>query len=185
MIDSTVQSQIEELSRQLYELKKSIASSASREELEDRELTVFICQVGGDQIALLQSNVNEVVQFARLTPLPEAAPWVLGMLNLRGESLPVIDTLARFTRQPREATAKDFIVICSLGKRRFGLVVQQIRSLAVYAREEVKPTPADLPFAPYLLGTIHRDTQSILLLSLQMLIGTSDVPVVEENDSVH
>jgi purine-binding chemotaxis protein CheW len=180
MIASQVQAEIEDLSRRLYELKKRVAGGASKEEIEDDELTVFNCQVGDDRVALLQSNVDEVVQFARLTPLPEAAPWVLGLLNLRGESLPVVDTLARFTRQRREATAKDFIVICSLGERRFGLVVQQVHDLAAHRREEVAPPPADLPIAPYLLGTIRREAQSILLLSLQMLLSTSDVPVVED-----
>ena len=82
MHDDTERAQIDELSRQLYDLKKSIAGNTSKEELPDHEFTVFDCRVGDDHVGLLQEDVDEVVQFARLTPLPESAPWVLGLLNL-------------------------------------------------------------------------------------------------------
>src|SRR5262245_13046718 len=66
------------------------------------ELALLSCRVAGERAAFPLEDVEEVVAIPALTALPEAEPWVAGLLNLRGRSIPVIDVEARVARRARE-----------------------------------------------------------------------------------
>lgn len=81
-------------------------------------------RVGNENLALPVGQVLEVADLGPLTPVPGAPPSVLGVRNLRGQVLPVID-LATVLGTPRANTAEKVIIAEEAG-RRAGLAIDQV-----------------------------------------------------------
>jgi len=171
-----VTAEIAELRQRLYDLAKQVAAEHVAEEIPEGDLDVVFGRVGPHAAAFLREHVEEVVQMARLTPVPESPPWVAGLLNLRGEILPVIDVWSRCQRHDRQQELTDLIVICRTDGRMVGLVVQEVGIVHSVKRETFRPPPADVPLAPYLLGVLEADGAPALLWSVRRLVATSDLP---------
>jgi chemotaxis signal transduction protein len=138
------------------------------------DITVLLVQVRGIDAAIPLQTVQEVVPFAWLTPIPEAPPWMAGLLDLGGKMLGVLDVSARIANESHSPRAEDFIVICEFAGRSVGLCVSAVTDVVSFPSSAVAPPPRDIPYAPYLLGTISQGTSPILLLSANVLLHGSE-----------
>lgn len=175
--------EIAELKRRLYELERTTSSDEADEPLPlAGEIQAVVCRVAETRVALPLDVVERAVPAAAMAPLPEAPPWVHGLLNLRGRALPVLDVAARIGRRSRTLELDDHIVICRHETQRIGLVVQEVLGVRALALGERTIGPgASVPIAPYVRATL-RDAQGLVLLfSLSRLIATSDIPPLEES----
>jgi len=178
MSTAALRCEIEQMQHQIYELQLRVQRAAGfgLEALPAGELLLLECRAEEQRIALLLDRVEEAVPAAALAPLPESPPWVLGMLNLRGATIPVLDVAARLLRRGRRLELSDLIVVCTLHERRIGLAVQEIHHvLRVLAGSISEPAP-DLPHAPYLLGVCSTGTALLTLISIERLVALSDIP---------
>jgi purine-binding chemotaxis protein CheW len=171
--------EIRRLQSRLYDLQKRIEPDDIEEEMPDGDLTAVITRIGADRAAFFHDSLEEVVPMAALTPIPESPPWIAGMLNLRGKTIPVIDVYARIQRRSREQKISDFIVICSVDSRNVGLVVQEIDDVIPNARGNLEPRPTDVAFAPYVIRLLRHNDASIPVLSIPRLVATSNIPEEE------
>ena len=117
-------------------------------------------RVGGEQYALPVSYVLEVVEIERLTPVPGAPPAVLGVCNLRGQVLPVVDPAPLLGAGGRERATH--VVVTEGAAGRAGLAVAAV--LDVAALPEPKPATD-----PHLAGAALVEGD---------LVGVLDVPSV-------
>lgn len=173
---SSVLAEIQHLEAQLAELRSRVEGTVERERLPDGLLPILAFRVGAERAALLQTFVSEVVLMCRLTPLPEAPPWVPGLLNCRGQVIPVVDTLARLARTARRPELSDLIVVCDVQDRRVGFVVQEILGVETVPSGSLQAPSAGIAHAPYLCGLLQSGGQTTLLLSAAALLATSAVP---------
>ncbi|MDC0742979.1 chemotaxis protein CheW [Polyangium mundeleinium] len=174
--------EIAELKRRLYELERSTSAHEVDEPLPlAGEIQAVVCRVEETRVALPLDVVERAVPAAAMAPLPEAPPWVHGLLNLRGRALPVLDVAARIERRGRALDLDDQIVICRHAEQRIGLVVQEVLGVSVLALAERTNAPgASLPIAPYVRATLRDAKGLVLLFSLSRLIATSDIPPLDE-----
>lgn len=167
--------EVKRLRQRLYEIERLLAPS-TRETIAPGQLTVLITRVGQERFALQHHSIDEIVPMARLTRAPDMDPWNVGLLNLRGKMIPVIDILARFQKKSRRLDLSDFIVICQTNGRPVGLVVQEVIGIQTIKSEEVHPPPKDVPFAPHLIGALEIGSWPALLLSVKHFVETLNLP---------
>lgn len=176
-----------ELRQRLYELERQLAASASRgtDSLPPGErVELLLCELGSRRIALVLRDVIEVVSVAATVALPEAPPWMVGMLDLRGEVLPVFDVEARLTRKSRPVMLSDQIVVCSDGVRRAGLLLGSVRDVRRVDAAAVRREVTDVPHGPYLLGMLADDAGPVLVLSVHRLLDASEIVLGEQSSEV-
>lgn len=138
---------------------------------------VLPCRVGDEQIGVALERVREVAPIARLTALPESPPWVLGLLNLRGSSIPVLDLAARLRRERREPALSELILVVESRGRRVGVVVGAVEPARGIEPSAIDPDVGALPLGPYLAGTVaDPETGHLLLFDLDTLFELSDLP---------
>ncbi|RJS21715.1 chemotaxis protein CheW [Corallococcus sp. H22C18031201] len=115
-----------------------------------REVLVFI--LDGQRCGVPTEDVREIVRAASLTALPRAPDVVEGLLDLRGEVLPVLDLRRRFRRPARALSPQDhFIVVCT-GPRRFVMRVDRAEGFHALAPGEWDVSPQSLPGVGYVAG---------------------------------
>nr|WP_298723206.1 chemotaxis protein CheW [uncultured Steroidobacter sp.] len=93
-------------------------------------------------------RVREIRGWTPVTAVPETPPHVLGVLNLRGVIVPVIDLRTRLGLHAAAGTATTVIVVVTVvgtqGRRDFGLVVDAVSDVSHLSQSDVQPTPSGI-----------------------------------------
>jgi purine-binding chemotaxis protein CheW len=105
---------------------------------EPEGLRYLVTEVAGQRIAWELALVREIVPTRAVTRLPGAPAWVLGLLNLRGTVLTVIDLAVRLSLPPG---AGESVVVVTVEGRSLGVRVDRVRSVAS-AEARVEPVDA-------------------------------------------
>lgn len=98
-------------------------------------------RVAGQDFCIDVQFVREVRAWTHVTRVPNARPYVRGVLNMRGTVLPVIDLAARLGLADVDLKAKPAIVIARVEGRLVGLLVERVSDLFQVPRSELKNTP--------------------------------------------
>src|SRR5262245_22125731 len=91
-------------------------------------------------------RVKEIRGWSPVTRIPQSPASVLGVLNLRGAIVPIIDLRVRFAMQSVEFNAVTVVIVLSLrtadGQRECGIVVDSVRDVVDIANDSIRPAPA-------------------------------------------
>jgi len=96
------------------------------EETDVSEVAVF--KVGDEEYAFDIEEVQEIIRYDTITPVPEAPGFMEGILNLRGSVIPVISLPDRLGFG-YEVTDKTKIVVCSVGNEKIGFIVDDVNEI--------------------------------------------------------
>lgn len=120
--------------------------------------------------------VQEIVGAMTVTPLPDAPPHVLGVVNLRGAVIPVVDMGARLGLRGTDRTER-VIVVVSIGQQRIGLSVDRVCEVAQIDRAmiEVPPTLGGSA-SPLILGLAKSEGRVRVLLHLDHVVSLEATP---------
>lgn len=88
-----------------------------------------VFKVGDAEYVLPAADVVEMESFTRATQVPGAAPYVVGLVQIRGRVIPVIDLRARFGLPPVERTLDARILVVREGERDVGLLADSAREV--------------------------------------------------------
>ncbi len=123
-------------------------------------------------------RVQEIRGWSAVTKIPHAPPHVLGVLNLRGSIVPIVDLRMRFSLESAEYTAVTVIIVVSVmsaaGRRDFGVVVDGVSDVVDVNTEEVKAAPelGAKGATDYIRGLVPVAERMVVLLDIDRLIGT-------------
>ncbi len=163
---SPILDRIAALESELVHLRQAVATTLLQPTAPDGELAVLECVAGGQSFGVLLSTVLEVLPVAELIPLPEAEPWILGTLNLRGESVVIIDMTLRLLGRTHTIEPSEYIVICHDGRRRLGLLVEDVRTVETIPRDALQHPAPGVAFATYLIGVWHTEERSLAVVDV-------------------
>ncbi len=123
--------------------------------------------------------VERVVRMVALTPLPRAPDIVLGVVNLQGRVIPVIDVRRRFHLPQRESALTDQMVIAHAARRTVALVVDSVSGVLEYSERETVGAQDVLPDLQYVEGVIKLDEGLILIHNLDKFLSLEEEAVLD------
>lgn len=125
--------------------KQPIASGeavALISEEQQQYLTFFL---GEEMFATSILTVREIIEYGQVTDVPMTPPFIRGVINLRGEVVPVVDLAVRFGRLPRATTQRTCIVIVEVssadGSQNMGIVVDAVSEVLEVQAADIEPPP--------------------------------------------
>ncbi len=102
--------------------------------------------LGEEEYGIPISKVKEIIEILDITPIPQTANFVKGVINLRGKILPVIDLRQRFLMEPKEYDKSTCILVVetehATGQRMLGIVVDAVSEVVTLDEEHIGPAPA-------------------------------------------
>jgi purine-binding chemotaxis protein CheW len=143
-----------------------------------REVLLFTLE--GHRYALPMGDVRELLRAARLTPLPRAPAVVEGLLDLRGELLPVLDMRRRFRLPVRPLASSDHLVVAQAGPRRVALRVDRAEGLLALEPGQLDLSPQELPGVGYVAGALKLPEGLVLLHDLRTFLSEAEGLALEE-----
>lgn len=134
-----------------------------------RELIAF--RIGDQEFCVNIMSVREIRGWTPATPMPHAPSYVLGVINLRGAVLPIVDLSARLGMKPAEPTVRHVIIVAQVGPRVAGLLVDAVSDILTVTDENMQPTPdiASETEKAYARGILAIEGRMICLIELESL----------------
>ena len=102
---------------------------------------VISFRVGGQEFCIEVLSVREIRGWTPTTPVPNAPSYVLGVVNLRGTVLPVLDLAARLGLPAATPSARHVIIVAWIGERLVGLLVDAVSEIVSIGDGMVQPVP--------------------------------------------
>lgn len=87
-------------------------------------------------------KVREIIGMMDITPVPRTPEFVCGVINLRGNVIPVIDLRAKFGMQPAERTNQTCIIVVDVDALEIGIVVDHVSEVLDVASQEIEEAPS-------------------------------------------
>lgn len=117
-------------------------------------------------------QVQEVLRVSEIAPVPGAPDYVLGIINLRGNVVTVIDTRKRFGMPPGEVDDNSRVVIIESQGQIFGILVDSVAEVVELRRSEidVAPNVGNEESARYIQGVATVDSDLLILVDLNKLL---------------
>jgi purine-binding chemotaxis protein CheW len=135
---------------------------------------VLLFTLEGQRYALPVVDVRELLRAVRLTHLPRAPDVVEGLLNLRGELLPVLSLRRRFRLPPRPLSPEDHFIVAQAGPRRVVLHVDRTEEVLTLPPGSLDPTPSTLPGVGYVAGAVKLPEGLVLVHDLRSFLSEAE-----------
>jgi chemotaxis signal transduction protein len=165
--------------QELHDLRRELSLLHASTPLPTGECMVLRCVLKEHAVALLASEVDEVLNMAELVTSPSSPAWLMGLLSVGPRRVPVIDLFARESGVRRSPDPAEFIVLARTRTASCGLVVDAIDGLAQIASRDVYRPEPEAPFGAYVRGVVNIAGKPVLLLSAIPVL-LPDEPVNEK-----
>jgi len=131
----------EEVMERLRTVHSSLPSQEKRTEEDQKQFLIF--RLGDDEYGLPIESVDEVGAVPdRITRLPKTPKFLEGVINLRGEVLPVVDQRRRFDLPPLAGESRRRLIVVRSERHRAGLIVDSVSEVLRIAADAIGEAPA-------------------------------------------
>jgi purine-binding chemotaxis protein CheW len=137
--------------------------------------------LAGEEYGVDILSVREIRGWSRVTRIPQTPSYLLGVLNLRGAIVPVMDLRLRFGLE-REAYDQNTVVInVAVAERLFGIVVDAVSDVVDIDLAAIKPVPdmGAIVDTRYLKGLATHVERMVMLLDVEKLVRPEDVETLD------
>ncbi len=146
--------------------------------VESSRLAKYICfNLDDENYALPIDEVREIILVPRITRVINVDPFVLGIINLRGEIVAILD-LSHFLGKSRHAAGEaNRVIIAESGGICAGLMTDSVAAVRMIDSEQVGPVPLTIENArsAYIRGVVQTEDRPLSVLSLSAIFAADEV----------
>ncbi|GAB1265976.1 chemotaxis protein CheW [Aurantivibrio infirmus] len=135
----------------------------------------------GETYGINVMHVQEVLRYSEIARVPGAPEYVLGIINLRGNVVTVIDTRHRFGLKSVDVTDSTRIVIVETDKHVVGILVDSVAEVVYLRRSEIESAPnvGNDDHAKFIQGVCHKNDELLILIEHDKLLTEDQWEQVE------
>ncbi|RKY23542.1 MAG: chemotaxis protein CheW [Planctomycetota bacterium] len=155
--------------------------------LVDKAGKYLTFSLGQEQYGLEILKVREIIGYMDITAVPQTPPHVKGVINLRGQVIPVIDLRAKFGMQMVDTTEQTCVIVVEISQdnRQFstGIVVDRVEEVLDIDGQDIEATPefGSSVNTDFILG-IGKVGESVkILLDIDKVLGSGDFTSFADN----
>jgi purine-binding chemotaxis protein CheW len=149
-----------------------MAHAATLTKANDQVIQLVTFRLQDETYGINVMQVQEVLRVSEIAPVPGAPRYVLGIINLRGNVVTVIDTRMRFALEPATIDDASRIVIIECEKQVIGILVDGVAEVVELRQSEIDAAPSvgNDDTARYIQGVATRDDDLLIVVDLNKLL---------------
>ena len=160
------------------------------EEVEEDE-NEGLMQLVGFEIARERFGVDiravqEIIRSTEVTPVPNSPMFIEGVINLRGNIIPVIDLRKRLNLyDATKSLEKNWILILNIGNRVVGFVVDMVNEVFKIAEDDIDPPPGIIVAGlenQYIRGVCEVDNALLIILDFESVLFNEEYYALKDMD---
>ncbi|MCJ2377318.1 chemotaxis protein CheW [Vibrio sp. ZSDZ34] len=147
-----------------------------KEQANDEVLQWVTFQLEDETYGINVMQVREVLRYTEIAPVPGAPDYVLGIINLRGNVVTVIDTRSRFGLMPGDITDNTRIIVIESERQVIGILVDSVAEVVYLRSSEIDTTPSvgTDESAKFIQGVSNREGKLLILVDLNKLLSEDE-----------
>lgn len=98
-------------------------------------------EIDNEEYGVEIANIKEIISMCAITRVPETPPYVEGIINLRGDIIPVINVRTRFVKEAKEYDELTCIVVIEYMNYTLGLIVDNVQEVLYIDENKIAPPP--------------------------------------------
>jgi len=161
----------------------AIQTRQLNEEITKNEGKYLTFALGAEEYGLEILKVREIIGYMEITAVPQTPQYVKGVINLRGQVIPVIDLRTNFGMNTAEITEETCIIVVetSHANRKFstGVVVDRVQEVLDIAGKDIEETPqfGSAVNTDFILGMGKIGESVKILLDIDRVLASDDLMV--------
>jgi len=146
------------------------------------EVQMVVFRLEKEEFAVDIHQVREVLKMAQVTPLPRSAYFIEGVINLRGEVIPVVDLRKRFDLQVGERSEQTRIIIVEIKDSKVGLIVDSVTEVLRLPSTSIQLPPSRIAGTrtDLIKGVGKIDDRLLIVLDLNKILTTEERIALDE-----
>ncbi len=137
--------------------------------------------LGGEEFALDVQNVIKILQIQQFTKMPQSPEYLKGIINIRGNVIPVVDTYYKFGFDPPEEEFNSVIIILNIPIRgedsNVGIMVDKANEVFETEMNSIQdyPSLAEKYDGNFIAGVYKKQDNFILILDIEKVFSSEDI----------
>ncbi|MGP9833594.1 chemotaxis protein CheW [Marinobacter sp. NSM] len=164
------------------DLLEAKEDSASRTDVQ--EYLTF--SLGEEQYALDIMSVKEIRGYEAVTRIANAPSFIKGVINLRGEIVPIVDLRIKFGVGEARYDEFTIVIVIQIHDRLVGIVVDAVSDVVSLSEQERRPPPEfGVAFdSRFLVGLAKLQNKMIILVDIEALVSSNELSLVDSEKEV-
>lgn len=148
-------------------------------ELQQKSYLTF--KLGKETFASNVSKVLNILEMPTITEVPQTPDYMLGVMNLRGTVLPVVDTRIKFTMSPTQITTNTCVLVLEVEAENqsimVGAMVDTVEEVIEVESEVIKPSPTigTKYNTEFITGMVQKDDAFIMILDMDKVFSSEEI----------
>ncbi|MGP4844911.1 chemotaxis protein CheW [Marinobacter sp. 1Y8] len=140
---------------------------------EDKVLQYVTFRLDDETYGIDVMQIQEVLRYTEIAPVPGAPDYVLGIINLRGNVVTVIDTRRRFGLMDAEVTDATRIVVMESSQQVMGILVDSVAEVVYLKSSEIETAPnvGNEESAKFIQGVCNKNGELIILVEFDKMLA--------------
>lgn len=150
---------------------------------DERQLVVF--KLDNEEFGVNIDQVQEITKLSQITKVPRVPKFVQGVINLRGEVVPVIDLRKRFEIAINENTDRTRIIVSETNNRKVGLIIDEVLEVLRISERQFEAVPEivnDGQSKGYMDGVVNMENRMIMALNLDNILMAQEWKQLKKMD---
>lgn len=139
--------------------------------MAEEQLVLF--SLGKEEFAIPITQVKEIIQFKDVTKIPNTAEYIKGVINLRGQIIPVVDLAMKLQLSSSVSSDKRALII-ETNRLEIGVVVDEVTEVIRLQDSAIEPLPT-VSTNEYIRGIGKDGNRLLILLNVNSLFGEDEV----------
>ena len=146
--------------------------AAVRKQTEDQSQWVTF-QMDQERYGINVLQVQEIIRMTDITPVPGAPHYILGVINLRGNVVPIVNTSSRFNLPTVDDSADTRIILVDLDRQLIGIVVDSVAEVVTLESGEIEKAPSldKAEWVQFIHGVARTEGDLLILLDLSKFLS--------------
>jgi len=158
----------------------SMQRGTLQNQAKDKPYHYVLFRIDRQCYALPLDHVVRALRMVALTPIPEMPAWVIGMINMAGQTLPVIDLRHLLNQKNKEPELQDRLLILEIQEQAAAIVVDEVLNIFECTSEQITPPPPVLSHIRALTATLRYDNALVMILDVNRLLPQKPEDSTEE-----
>ena len=143
---------------------------------EDPMLQYVTFRLDDETYGINVMQIQEVLRYTEIAPVPGAPSYVLGIINLRGNVVTVIDTRARFGLSESEVSDHTRIVVLEIDRQVIGILVDSVAEVVYLKQSEMEAAPnvGNDESARFIQGVCNKNGELIILVEFEKMLSEEE-----------
>ena len=138
-----------------------------------KEIQAVVFSLGEEEYGIDIGKVQEIIRLPEVTRLPGTTDYVMGIINLRGSIIPIVDLKKMSMQIDSDFTDETRVIVLEIGAKKVGLIVDEVAEV-INIPTELVVASQDIGTriqAEYLLGIARLGQRLLILLNVERILG--------------